>query len=60
METLKSIGRAAIGVALAIALLPIFVWLGLVALGASVAAIIIGTCLAAWQQRPLNQTNPQD
>ncbi len=51
METLKFIARAALGVVLAIVLLPVFVWLGLAAIGASAAAIVLGTALTAWQLR---------
>lgn len=56
MKTPKSLLDAAIGVVLAVVLLPVFVWLGLAALGASVAAILIGTFVAAWQLRQTNQT----
>ncbi len=51
MNTLKSLMQAALGVVLAAALLPTFVWLGLAAIGASIAAILVGTCIAAWQFR---------
>ena len=51
MTTLKTLLRAALGVTLAIVLLPVFVWIGLAALGASIAAIILGTGVAAWQLR---------
>lgn len=59
MNTLKSLMKAALGVVLAVALLPVFVWLGLAAIGASIAAILIGTCIAAWQLRQHNRTAPQ-
>lgn len=60
MKNLKSIIRAAIGVTLAVFLLPVFVWLGLAALGASIAAVIIGTGAAVWQLRKFNQCNSRD
>ena len=51
MSTLKHGLQAALGVALAVLLLPIFVWIGLATLGASIATILIGTGVAAWQLR---------
>ena len=60
MNTLKSLLQAALGVVLTVALLPIFVWLGLAAIGASIAAIFIGTGIAAWQLRQHNRTAPQN
>lgn len=51
MTTLKTLLRATLGVALAVILLPVFVWIGLAALGASIAAIVLGTAVAAWQLR---------
>jgi hypothetical protein len=60
MENLKSIIRATIGVTLAVLLLPVFVWLDLAALGASIAAAIIGAGAAAWQMRKFNHSDTRD
>lgn len=60
MNSLKSLMQAALGVVLAVALLPIFVWLGLAAIGASIAAILIGTYVGAWQMRQHNYSTPQN
>ena len=51
MTTLKAILNAALGVTLALLMLPVFAWLGLVALGAAVFAVILGTAVIAWQLR---------
>ena len=51
MTRLKPILNAFIAVVLTILLLPVFVWLGLVAVGAAISAILLGTSAAAWQMR---------
>ena len=47
MTHLQTILRAVLGVFLAILLLPVFVWIGLAAIGAAIVAGLIGTAVAA-------------
>lgn len=51
MHTFKSIAQLALAIALGLILLPVFVWLGLAAVGACVAAAIVGGATAAWKVR---------
>jgi hypothetical protein len=56
--SLKLLTRATFGITLAALLLPVFVWLGLVVIGASVTVIIPGSAVTAWQLRKCNKIDP--